>query len=79
MRDVYCNMNYKEVMRGEMKPDVYDGPECDGIKPYWYMYVEGGTEHCKLLRTNDDGKCDAYLNPTFGEDSANDPFRWVKR
>jgi hypothetical protein len=41
MIDVCCDMNYKEVMRGEMKPDVYDGPECDSIKPYWYMYADG--------------------------------------
>ena len=34
-------MEYREIMRAEMAPDVYDGPTCDGIRPRWVGSAEG--------------------------------------
>lgn len=34
-------MNYRETMRAEMQPDMYDGPKCDQMRPRWYAGAEG--------------------------------------
>jgi len=38
-----------ETMTATMKPDMYDGPECDQMEPRWWTYCsgdkEGGFEH----------------------------------
>lgn len=34
-------MEYREIMRAENAPDVYDGPTCDGIRPRWMGSAEG--------------------------------------
>ena len=34
-------MNYHEIMWSSQKPDVYDGPACDGIRPDWECFSEG--------------------------------------
>lgn len=34
-------MQYREVMWAEQHPDVYDGPDCDQIRPDWYISGEG--------------------------------------
>ncbi len=31
----------RETMRAEMKPDLYDGPGCDQVRPRWWCYAEG--------------------------------------
>jgi hypothetical protein len=34
-------LEYEEIMRAELKVDVYDGPNCDQHKKYWNAYAEG--------------------------------------
>ena len=34
-------LEYKEIMWAEMKPDVYDGENCDQITPRWECYADG--------------------------------------
>lgn len=34
-------MEYHETMSAVMAPDVYDGPNCDQIRPQWYASAEG--------------------------------------
>jgi hypothetical protein len=34
-------MEYHEIMRAEMSPDVYAGESCDQIKPRWHGHCEG--------------------------------------
>lgn len=50
----------RETMHAEMKPDVYDGPNCDQVRPRWWTYAdgdkEGGFEHEPLT-------LDARLHP----------------
>ena len=32
---------YTEIMRAEMKPDVYGGEKCDEVIPRWEAYADG--------------------------------------
>ena len=34
-------MEYTEVMRAEVKPDVYAGENCDQVEPRWEAYADG--------------------------------------
>ena len=34
-------MEYQEIMWAEAKPDVYDGENCDQIRPLWEAYADG--------------------------------------
>ena len=34
-------MEFREIMRAEQSPDVYDGPTCDGIRPRWIGSADG--------------------------------------
>ena len=34
-------LSYQEVMWAEMKPDLYDGPGCDQVKPAWSCFCDG--------------------------------------
>lgn len=34
-------MDYHEVMRAELSPDVYSGPDCDQVKNRWEAFCEG--------------------------------------
>lgn len=34
-------MKFHAIMNAEMRPDVYDGENCDQIKPKWYASCEG--------------------------------------
>lgn len=31
----------QETMWAEHKPDVYDGPNCDQVRPRWEVYADG--------------------------------------
>ncbi len=31
----------RETLRAEMKPDMYDGPDCDQMEPRWWTYGAG--------------------------------------
>lgn len=31
----------QETLRFHMDPDMYDGPECNQMRPRWYGYAEG--------------------------------------
>jgi len=44
-------MEYLEVDRARMEPDIYDGPNCDEIKPRWIVGFpkEGDTDMGKVL------------------------------
>lgn len=37
-------MKYRETMRAEQAPDVYDGTECDQHRPRWVGSAEGDKE-----------------------------------
>lgn len=30
-----------ETMTATMQPDMYDGPECDQMRPRWWCYADG--------------------------------------
>ncbi|PKM43244.1 MAG: hypothetical protein CVV05_15470 [Gammaproteobacteria bacterium HGW-Gammaproteobacteria-1] len=34
-------MEYHQTMWAEMKPDVYDGENCDQVRPRWHAHAEG--------------------------------------
>lgn len=34
-------MDRRETMWAEMRPDVYDGPTCDRVKPQWSAHAAG--------------------------------------
>lgn len=38
---VMSNLEYRDVMWAEMKPDVYDGDKCDQVRPRWWAYADG--------------------------------------
>lgn len=31
----------RETIRATMDPDMYDGPECDQMRPRWRVYADG--------------------------------------
>lgn len=33
--------DYKEVMRAEMSPDIYDGDNFDQVRPRWHCFADG--------------------------------------
>lgn len=39
-----ADLEMRETMWAEMKPDCYDGEECDQIKPVWSAYADGDKE-----------------------------------
>jgi hypothetical protein len=34
-------MDYHEIMRATMSPNVYDGPKCDQHRPRWHAHADG--------------------------------------
>lgn len=34
-------IRYHEIMRAEIKVDIYDGPKCDQHRKYWNAYADG--------------------------------------
>jgi hypothetical protein len=34
------NLQYRTVQQSEMKPDLYDGPNCDIARPRWVADIE---------------------------------------
>lgn len=34
-------MDYRETMRAEQAPDIYDGPDCDQHRPQWVGSADG--------------------------------------
>lgn len=34
-------MEYKQTMWAEMKPDIYDGKNCDQVRPQWFAWADG--------------------------------------
>ena len=39
--EVAVKMNYCQVLRAELKVNIYNGQNCDKHKKYWNMYAEG--------------------------------------
>lgn len=35
------SMKYRETMWAEMSPDVYDGPNCEEVRPRWNVFADG--------------------------------------
>jgi hypothetical protein len=33
-------LQYRTVQQAEMSPDIYDGPNCDSVRPRWVSDVE---------------------------------------
>lgn len=42
---------YQQIAWAEMKPDCYDGPDCDQLRPQWdcYFYGDMDSEETKTL------------------------------
>lgn len=34
------SMEYRKTQSAIMEPDLYDGPDCDDVRPRWVAYVE---------------------------------------
>jgi hypothetical protein len=48
------NLQYQTVQTAEMKPDLYDGPECNDMRPRWVAESEkeGATEIDGFIKLN---------------------------
>lgn len=46
------NLIYKNIMWAEMSPDLYDGEDCDQIKPRWNICSDGdiGSELIDVIK-----------------------------